>query len=564
MKKILTLTKNTIDKKSRNIIVFCFLFFIIIISWKIFEKELIKIPTTGGTISEIQIGTHLRFVNPVLSNSNAEKDLLPLIYSSLLKKNNLGEIVPGISDMTISEDKKEYTIKIKEGVFFSDGTELTIDDVIFTIEKITDPQINSPYYGNWFGVKYKKITKDELKITLPQEYDQFKEVLASLYILPKHLWENFSPVEFGHNPLNINAVGSGPYIVYKVSRSESGKILKYNLERNKEQLFNKTFINNIIFYFFDNYQSYQKSSIFGNKKIIKNIPNTNINLIEKLSSKESYKYSIIEKVAIPRTFGLFLNKQSSSFLENKVLRKAISEIIDRNKITRVALRGNAQEATSPIFNFQKETLEKSLKDIKKDLVEGEFTLVEKDELNPILMENKKNLPSQPVIITLTTIDSEELISVSKNIKEDLKKIGITLNILSYKEDILANSIIRNRDFEMLLFGYETNINPDLYYFFHSSQISDPGINISETRNTSLDTEILELRKNKTKTQKDSIYKKVDNIISKEYSFIPLYSPYFIYIMDRRVKNFKQNIIGSREERFSNISEWYIKTKKILP
>jgi hypothetical protein len=35
-------------------------------------------------------------------------------------------------------------------------------------------------------------------------------------------------------------------------------------------------------------------------------------------------------------------------------------------------------------------------------------------------------------------------------------------------------------------------------------------------------------------------------------------------MDSRVNNFKKTIINSREERFSNISDWYIETKRILP
>jgi peptide/nickel transport system substrate-binding protein len=105
----------------------------------------------------------------------------------LLKRDNYGKIIPGIAEIEISDDKKKYTIKIKENIFFSNGQKLTSDDVIFTINKINDPELNSPYYGNWFGVKYEKINERELKIELPQEYNQFKEILASFYVLPKNL-----------------------------------------------------------------------------------------------------------------------------------------------------------------------------------------------------------------------------------------------------------------------------------------------------------------------------------------------------------------------------------------
>lgn len=566
MKKIIAFTKNIFNKEGKKIFLFSLLLLLSIILWRSLDKYLVDVPSEGGKIAEIQIGTNLRFVNPVLANSNAEKDLLPLIYSPILKKNDEGEIIPGIAQIIKkSEDEKKYTIKIQEDIFFSDGEKLDSDDVIFTIKKISDPELNSPYYANWIGVEYEKINEHELKIILPEEYNQFEEILSSLYILPKNLWENFSPSEFEHNPLNINAIGSGPYIVKGVMRSQSGKIKKYELEKNEERSRkDKIFIDEIIFHFFDDYKEYQESIIFSNKKIIKNISNVNPDLIHNLSSNQSYIKATIKNIQSPKIFGLFLNKNSGNFLKNKILRKSISKVVDKNRISDITLKGYAKKVDSPIFNLEPTTKESDLENIKNNLKEAGFSVIEKDGTSTVLIENRKDSPSQPVILTMKTIKSDEFIKISNNIKQDLSKIGITLNILYYDEGVLANTIIRNRDFEILLFGYQININPDLFYFFHSSQISDPGINISGVRSTQLDKNILELRKNLSKEKKLDIYKKINKIILEDYSFIPIYSPYFVYIMDSRLQNFNKKIINSREERFSDVSKWYTKTKKKLP
>jgi peptide/nickel transport system substrate-binding protein len=564
MKKKYIFIKNIFKKEGKKIFFFSLFFLFISLSWKALDGYLVEVPSAGGELIEVQIGTNLRFVNPVLTRSNAEKDLLPLIYSSVLKRDSSGNLRSGIAALTLSENRKEYTLKIEKDVFFSDGKNLTSNDVIFTIDKISDNQLNSPYYGNWFGVKYEKVSDYELKITLPEQYDQFSEILASLYILPKHLWQDFSPSEFDHNPININAVGSGPYIVKEVVRTESGKIQKYILEKNTKNYKKNIYIDKIIFYFFDNSEQYKESLLFKNKRVVKNIANVDPKIIESLSSKKSFTKHTIEKISTPRIFGLFLNQESNGFLKNGILRKAISEVVDKNNITSNSLGGYAKKANSPIFNFEYQDTEQDIEKTKKKLLKNNFTFVEKKDGKIVLMENKKNLPAKPVIINLTTIDSEEFISIAKNIKKDLEKIGIALNITHYKEDILANSIVRNRNFEILLFGYHTDINPDFYYLFHSSQITDPGINISNLKNTLLDKYLLELRKKTTVERKDILFGKIHEIIMSKNTFIPIYSPYFTYIMDSRIKNFNKKIINSREERFLNIEDWYIKKRKILP
>jgi ABC-type transport system substrate-binding protein len=138
MKKIL--------KREKKLFIFLFVIFLFIIFIpKIADQYLLKIPKPGGNVAEIHIGSPPRFINPVLASSSSDRDLLPFIYSSLLKRDINGKITPSVGYIALSENKKVYTVTLDEDVIFSDGKNLTAEDVIFTINKIQDPLIRSPY-----------------------------------------------------------------------------------------------------------------------------------------------------------------------------------------------------------------------------------------------------------------------------------------------------------------------------------------------------------------------------------------------------------------------------------
>ncbi len=113
---------------------------------------LVAVPGYGGSLSEGIVGAP-RFVNPVLANSDADNDLSILIYSGLLRATPEGSYVPDLAQSyTVSPDGLTYTFILRPDATFQDGTKVTADDVVYTISKIQDPEIQSPLAANWNGV----------------------------------------------------------------------------------------------------------------------------------------------------------------------------------------------------------------------------------------------------------------------------------------------------------------------------------------------------------------------------------------------------------------------------
>jgi peptide/nickel transport system substrate-binding protein len=122
------------------------------------NKFLVEVPDRGGEMTEGVVGIP-RFVNPVLAVSDADKDVVSLVFSGLLKASPDGKLVPDLAaSYTISPDGRTYTFTLRDNIFFHDGEPITTEDIEFTIQKIQDSTVKSQ--NDQFGMELlsKKLT----------------------------------------------------------------------------------------------------------------------------------------------------------------------------------------------------------------------------------------------------------------------------------------------------------------------------------------------------------------------------------------------------------------------
>ncbi|NSW75882.1 MAG: ABC transporter substrate-binding protein [Candidatus Atribacteria bacterium] len=128
-----------------------------------------------------------------------------------------GEIIPGLaSEMPIyNQDFTQMTVKLREGITWSDGVPITADDVVFTID-LHAQNGNLPYHGPMAEFVSKAYKTDdhtavvELKKPNSRFHTNFLDRWGCLRIMPKHVFEKVDPVTFEFNP----PVSSGPYVLY--------------------------------------------------------------------------------------------------------------------------------------------------------------------------------------------------------------------------------------------------------------------------------------------------------------------------------------------------------------
>jgi peptide/nickel transport system substrate-binding protein len=544
-------------------VVFAFFTLIALISalslaWKVNSLFLIPIPAHGGSFSEGMIGLP-RSINPVLAFTETDKNLSNLIYSGLMKFDG-DKIVKDIAETyTVSEDGLVYDFKIKDNIRFHDGTQLTTDDIEFTIQKIQDNEIKSPKYVDWASVIIKKISPTEIQFVLRQPYAPFLSN-TTIGIIPKNIWKNQSPEQFIFNQKNLEPIGSGPYKVNNIVKDKAGTPTSYKLSSFNKYHNGEPFISDINIIFYQN----EDMAIDAFKSGI-------INNFAGISPQKSYEISsstqnvnIIHN-PLPRIFGVFFNQNNSPVLANKEVRQALNMVVDKDAIIQKALYGYAVSINSPIpLNEATSTTKKEEIDIEKNIQSAKDLLSKSGwaiNENGIL-EKKTKTTKQTLELSISTADSTELKLIAEMVKKSWEELGAKVTVKVYEFGDLSQNIIKTRKYDTLLFGEIINKDLDLYAFWHSSQRNSPGLNVSMYVNSKADKILEDARTSFDEKAKDSLYKSFEEIIKDDVPAIFLYSPEYLYMMSKEIKGYDMKTISSPSDRFSGIDKWYIKTDKV--
>jgi len=304
-------------------------------------------PAIGGEYSEGLLGQP-RFLNPVYAIANdVDRDLVQLLFSGLMKYNLKGEIVPDLAkDYRILEDGKVYEFDLKENIFWQDGKEITVDDVIFTVETIQDSDYKSPLRGSWLGVKAEKVSEKTVRFKLDKSSGVFLEN-CTLKIIPKHIWKEISPENFPLSFYNLKPISSGPYKLEKISQSETGKITSLTLVTNQRYFGKKPNIPKITFYFYETENDLIAACLTGQ---IKGFTISSIENLQKCNLVGNF-YSF----SLPRYFAVFFNLKNSKLFSDKNIREAFALATDKRELITKILLGKGKVVDSPIlpeiYNF---------------------------------------------------------------------------------------------------------------------------------------------------------------------------------------------------------------------
>jgi peptide/nickel transport system substrate-binding protein len=534
-------------------------FFILILIGSLFStllkvnaSYLTEVPQHGGTLKEGLVGKP-RFINPVIAISDTDRDLASLVYSGLLKVNSKGEIVEDLArDYSISEDGLVYSLKIRDDAFFHDGKPVTVDDLIFTIQKTQDPAIKSPKRPNWDGVIIERINDKEINFVLSQPYSPFIYNLT-FGILPKHIWEGISSDEFAFSKYNLEPVGSGPYVIDNIDKDGDGIVKKYTLKSYKKYVLGEPFISKIIFNFYKN----EDELISGiNKNNIDSSHSISPNKIEEIKEKDKK----ITTAPFSRVFALYLNQGESDVLANKTVRKALNMVAPRSKVVENILDGFAQPIQSPVpqnLSEEKEIPSGTIEEARQLLLDNGW---EPNENGTLVKETDDSILT--LRFSISTANVEELVSVTEKIAETWRQLGAEINIKIFEPNDLTLNVIRPREFESIFFGQIVNRDLDFYAFWHSSQRSDPGLNIAGFANIDADAALEDLR---TSSDFDSRKEALQNFEKEVINDLPaifLYSPDFIYVTSDELNLEVPNIVVTSSDRFADIEKWYMETELV--
>lgn len=424
-----------------------------------------------GTYAEAVLGP-IDTLNPIFAKSSAEESAGELLFSRLLTYDQTGNLNYDLADsMKISDDQKTYTLTIRADARWSDGLYVRARDVVYTVGLLKNPVTRSTLTG-WNDVSVKEVDDRTVAFTLPAVYAAFPHALRFLPILPEHVLRDVEPAQLQENSFSENPVGSGPFTVkllQDVDAKKGRKIL--HIARNDSYYKGAAKLSRIQLHVYKDAESIKRALATSEVNAASDLPIGTANSV----NKERY---IVESRPINSGVYALFNTESGSLQDQKV-RQAL-QIGTDTKAVRESISDKLPALHLPIIDNQ------LLGDLPQAPAHNRTEAARLlDEAGWVLDGSIRKKDGQPLTLNIVTTKNPDFEKALEVISSQWRQLGVTIttNIVDPNDQSqnVAQNILQPRRYDVLLYQLTIGGDPDVYAYWHSSQVSN-GFNFSNYKN----------------------------------------------------------------------------------
>jgi peptide/nickel transport system substrate-binding protein len=152
-------------------------------------------------------------VSPLSARTQADRDLVALVFSGLVARGPDGTLVPSLAaSWSADPTGRTWTFDLDPEARWQDGKPVTADDVVYTVSVLRDPEYGGPGAGSWSEVTPTAVDERTVRFDLATPLGGFLE-LATQPIAPAHLLASVPVSALPDDPFGRTPVGSGPFVL---------------------------------------------------------------------------------------------------------------------------------------------------------------------------------------------------------------------------------------------------------------------------------------------------------------------------------------------------------------
>ena len=500
----------------------------------------------GGTYSEGILG-EIKTLNPILASTEVEKSFEQLAFSQLYDIDENGSLKGDLAEVVSTKDNyRNFDIKIRKNVKWSDGEKLTADDVIFTIKLLKEQSLNVLNFKVWKNVEVSKKDDYEISVKVPTNSSS---ILYSFNfsILPEHILKNIQPDKIREITFSNNLVTSGAFN-FKSIQSDANKTT-VSLVKNKNYYKGEPYIDNFDLVVFNDGDKLKKSLVAGEIVASPSVK------ISDFSENEQVKFSSRE-TKVNRGIYAFLNN-SDPILKDSKIRRAIQSGIDISKV---------RKEMEFVEKLDYPTLNQFVNTKDLNLPEHNFKQAEKVIESAGWRKNSNGIlekDGQKATLNLATTSVYNYKKAAEEISKQLKDLGFDVKMTIINKDdktgAFIQSILQPRNYSILVYEIDLGADPDVYAFWHSSQSGQRGLNFSNYSDVIADDLLVNSRLAQTSEDKKLQLTKFSQRWIANSVAIGLGQTKTSYVFRKSVKPFSPNSIFVTEvNRYSDVIYWSAK------
>lgn len=517
-------------------------------------------PEQGGVYTEGLVGS-LGRLNPLLDwNNAADRSVNRLLFTGLVRFDEQGLPQADLAEAWgVAQDGTVYNFSIRQNAVWHDGTPVTSDDVLFTIDRMKSAGSLYPQdiKDLWGKIEVEKLSEKVLKFTLPEPFVPFMDYLT-FGVLPKHLLEETPADQLPDAEFNINPVGTGPYRFDHLI-VDNGQITGVVLAVSDTYYGAPPFIEQVVFRYYetsaDAMDAYQQGDVLSVSQITSDVLSTAL---------EEPNLSVYTSRLPQISFVLFnLNNPEVPFLQDPKLRRALMLGINRPYIINTFLQGQAVLADGPILPSSW---------AYHDGVEhfeynpDEAVNILKAEGYAIPAEGGDVRAKEGTLLSFTMLhpDDEIHTRIAQTIRDEWAALGVGVQLQAVPYDTLASDFLASRKYHAALIDLNLarTPDPDPYPFWHQAEAVG-GQNYTQWDNRAASEYLEQARVTADYTLRTRLYRNFQVVFSKELPALPLFAPVYSYGVDSQVQGVQVAPLYDSSDRLATFKNWYLLTRRAL-
>ena len=434
-------------------------------------------------------------INPGTAVLSEAYTIFALVYDTIYEYQLDGTYTLDVAESAdVSEDGLTWTFTIRDGIQFHDGEPMTAEDVAFSVNLYKN---NTDYiYLNSYTTNFDTVeaTDDStVVITLLEPVPNMDYLLSYLYIVPEHVWAENAEAPASTEFENLEMIGTGPFRMIEYSQNEF-----VHLGANKEHFQNPPKVDEVIFQTYESPDVLVQSLTSGQVDMITEMPATavetlradpNVELITGAPFAPSVADVIFNQADpenCPTDAGGICTGHPA--LRDRSVRLALAHATDKQKLIDIVLLGFGTPGLTLIpdglglwyndtlvdYAYSVETANQILDDAGYVDTDGDGVREMPDGSQPLNF--RMHWPS----------DSIDAPRQAELLSEMWGEVGVTLELQAIDPDALTAECCPAFDFDIILWGWGSDPDPNLLLSVYSTEEIPNGYNETGYSNPAYD------------------------------------------------------------------------------
>lgn len=507
----------------------------------------------GGSTLVIAQQREPMSLNPALENGQSQTEWGELLFSFLVKYDDRGRLVPdaatevpSIANGGISADGRTVTYHLRKNIRFADGTPLTADDCVWSINAINNPanDVQSRYgYDKIASAQAPNATTLVLHLKEP-----FAPLLTLVMapqgfpILPKHLlakYPDFNRIDFDSQP-----IGSGPYVVDKWYRSD-----RVEMYANPYYFGGKPRIEHLVIRFIPDAQT--ALNLLQTHEVQGYFNAQDYSQYPLLLALRGYR---VLSTPVSAVGAIIFNTRSPQTSDPRV-RHALAEAIDIRSLVSKASRGalNSNDAGRGLFIWSYDKA--AYPDVPYNPADARQLLDAAGwRTTPNGVRERNGTPLDALMVIQAATPGDAIIGNS--VAQYEKAVGARVelkafNITQFVAPVSAGGPVYGGKFNLALYPFVNGDDPDTTDQFACANVPPKGYNKSRICDPRIDRLLVAGRSTFDLAKRKAIYAQLQRLLYEELPIVLIYQR-------REIDTFTSRLSGqsgSSDSVFWNVANW---------